>query len=150
MTTTIRKILIATIVVLSSSLLVACSGRVVSSDWQSVDRLGWHQDSVLTLGYEVPDTTAHYEMVLYVRHTEQYPFQNMWLFVDNDTLEFYLADDRGVWLGNGKNGLIEMPVLLDENAQISAGRHTMRVQHGMRSESLRGISDVGIVVKKVE
>lgn len=145
-----RKIITAIIIALSSSLFVACSGRVVSSDWLSVDRQGWHQDSVLTLHYAVEDTMENYELVLYVRHTEQYPYQNMWLFVDQDTLEFYLADDRGMWLGNGKNGLIEMPVLLDENMRIAAGEHTISVRHGMRNESLRGISDVGIVVKKAE
>lgn len=146
------KIAIVKIVVIAaiSSLLMGCSGRVVSSDWQSVDRTGWNQDSVLRLHYSVPDTTATYRMLLYVRHTDMYPYQNMWLFLDNDTLEFYLADDRGMWLGNGKNGLIEMPILLEDGVQITGGDHTVSVRHGMRQESLRGVSDVGIVIEKTE
>lgn len=138
------------VIVALSSLLVACSGPVVSSDWQSVDRMGWHQDSVLTLHYSVPDTMALYRMLLYVRHTEQYPYQNMWLFLDQDTVEFFLADDRGLWLGNGKNGLIEMPVLLGEDLLIGSGNHTVSVRHGMRNDYLRGVSDVGIVIEKVK
>ena len=55
-------------------------------------------DSLAQFDYLIEDTMADYQMLIYVRHTEQYPYQNMWLFVDDagrqDTIEFYLADDR--------------------------------------------------------
>lgn len=95
----------------------------------------------------------------------------MWLFVNNrpasdstyyaldsaefakptaqDTIEFYLANDRGVWLGNGKNGLTEMPVLYEEAYRFAhSGEQVITIQHGMREEPLRGVSDVGVIVTK--
>ncbi len=134
----------------------------------------WYTDSVLTYRFDIADTTASYEIQICVRHTQQYPYQNMWLFVSNraagdtaqnaldsaklatlpiaqDTIEFYLANDRGVWLGNGKNGLTEMPVLYEEAYRfVHSGEQVITIQHGMREEPLRGVSDVGVIVTKNE
>ena len=92
-------------------------------------------------------------MLIYVRHTERYPYQNMWLFVDDngyrDTIEFYLADDRGQWLGNKQNGFIEMPVLYEDTKQFAdTGRYTLTIRHGMRDSLLRGITDIGMEIRK--
>ena len=77
----------------------------------------------------------------------------MWLFVGHDgrqdTIEFYMANDRGEWLGNGKNGLIEMPVLYEEAYHYTKGEHTITLQHGMREEALRGVVSVGVEVRKL-
>ncbi|MGM9837030.1 MAG: gliding motility lipoprotein GldH [Paludibacteraceae bacterium] len=144
------------IVVLSSLcwLCAACSSNIIYSDFRSVPLQGWAADSVLWFSFDIMDTVSTYEMQICVRHTEQYPFQNMWLFVSDsvsqDTIEFYMADDRGEWLGNGHhNGILEMPVLYEENYHFPhAGRQVLGVRHGMREEYLRGIADVGIVIKK--
>ena len=74
---------------------------------------GWQEDSILSYTIAVDDTINSYDVVLCVRHTESYPYQNMWLFcgfgkdsIANDTIEFFLADDRGRWLGNGQAVLL--------------------------------------------
>ncbi len=156
----------------------ACTSKTVYSEFQSVPLREWHTDSVLTYRFAIEDTTASYQIQICVRHTQQYPYQNMWLFVTNrpetacervgqdtlkkpldsieiacpmpqDTIEFYLANDRGVWLGNGKNGLTEMPVLYEEAYRFAhSGEQVITIQHGMREEPLRGVSDVGVIVTK--
>lgn len=171
------------IIVLSSLLwaLTACDRSTVYSEFRAVPLCEWYADSVLTYRFDIADTISTYEVLIYVRHTQQYPYQNMWLFVDwneankamltavdsadivpdsvrisvptitQDTIEFYLANDRGEWLGNGKNGLTEMPVLYEENYRFShSGEQVLHIAHGMREEPLRGISDVGVVVKRNE
>jgi gliding motility-associated lipoprotein GldH len=75
----------------------------------------------------------------------------MWLFMDNaglrDTIEFYLADDRGRWLGDKNHGFIEMPVLYEDHLQFpDTGVYHMEIRHGMRDSLLRGVTDVGIEV----
>lgn len=113
--------------------------------------LGWHQDSVLDFRFDVEDTLSTYQILINVRHTENYSYQNMWLFADNDTIEFYLADDRGRWLGNGHNGYIEMPVLYEQAYRFAhSGEHTIRIRHAMRDSLLEGISDMGVKVVKNE
>jgi len=113
----------------------------------------WGADSVLTYDFDITDTLATYQMLVCVRHTEQYPYQNMWFFIGDttrmDTIEFYLANARGEWLGNGRNGLIEMPVLYEEAYRFPhSGKQVWHIQQGMREQSLRGISDVGLIIKR--
>ena len=110
-------------------------------------------DSVVQFDYTIEETNSDYRMLIYVRHTERYPYQNMWLFVDNgiyqDTIEFYLADDRGQWLGDKKHGLMEMPVLLEEHIHYpDTGTYRLTIQQGMRDSLLRGVADVGLEVIK--
>lgn len=160
--------------------LCACTSKTVYSEFRSVPLREWYADSVLTYRFDITDTTATYQIQICVRHTQQYPYQNMWLFVNNqpaneslhtaldsakmaldstelakptvqDTIEFYLANDRGVWLGNGKNGLTEMPVLYEEAYRFAhSGEQVITIQQGMREEPLRGVSDVGVIVTKNE
>lgn len=146
-------------VVLTALLFTACRSDIVYSRFQSVSHPGgmnpasdkWHMDSVVSFTYEIADASADYRMIVYVRHTERYPYQNMWLFVGDslmrDTIEFYLADDRGIWLGNKHNGFMEMPVLLEEAKHFpDTGTYCLTIQHAMRDSLLRGVTDIGLEI----
>lgn len=134
---------------LSSLLLMACDTQTIYSHYESVDVTGWSMLDTLRYTFEVTDTLSDYEVLIHVRHTEAYPYQNMWLFVDNDTIEFYLADERGQWLGNGRNSLVEMPILYEQSISYDhAGERTITICHAMRDSLLRGVSDVGVSIIK--
>lgn len=133
--------------------LTSCRNNIVYSHFCSIPSENWHMDSMAQFDYTIEDAGIDYQMLLYVRHTERYPYQNMWLFVDNgiyqDTIEFYLADDRGQWLGDKKHGLMEMPILLEEQIHYpDTGMYRLTVQHGMRDSLLRGVADVGLEIVK--
>ena len=143
-----KKLIYIALAVLALS---SCRHDTVYSHFMSIPSGKWHADSVLRFDYPITDTTATYRMILYMRHTERFPYQNMWLFVHNglqrDTIEFYLADDRGQWLGDKKNGFIEMPVLLDENRHFAdTGRYSIEIQQAMRDTLLRGVTDIGLEI----
>lgn len=151
----IRDLLTITII---SLLLCSCGKKTMYSAFQPVPMTGWQEDSILTYTVQVDDTINKYDILLCIRHIETYPYQNMWLFcsfghevVVYDTIEFYLADDRGRWLGNGGNKWIEMPILYSHNFQFpDTGQYVFTVQHGMRDEALRGVSDVGVIIRQAE
>lgn len=131
----------------------SCKNDIVYSQFVSIPSEKWQIDSVAHFEYAITDTHNDYRMLVYVRHTERYPYQNMWLFVGDslhrDTIEFYLADDRGKWLGNKHHGFIEMPVLLEENYHFAdTGKYFLTVQHGMRDSILRGVTDIGLEIIK--
>ena len=131
----------------------SCHSDTVFSEFQTIPTKEWSVDVKPQFDYTITDAEASYNIVLYVRHTERYPYQNMWLFVNNnhriDTIEFYLADDRGQWLGDRHYGFIEMPVLLEENYHFpDTGTYRMTVQHGMRDSLLRGVSDIGVEIRR--
>ena len=129
--------------------LTGCQNDIVYSQFSTIPSEKWHIDSVVNFDYPIADTSINYQTVVYVRHTERYPYQNMWLFIDNDqhrdTIEFYLADDRGQWLGDKHHGFIEMPVLLEESKHFAdTGVYHIAIQHAMRDTLLSGITDIGI------
>lgn len=133
----------------------ACRSDIVYSHFNPMKSEKWHIDSVQQFNYPITDVQSGYQVLVYVRHTERYPYQNMWLFIDNglrrDTIEFYLADDRGRWLGDKKHGFIEMPVLMEQDYHYpDTGSYSLAIQHGMRDSLLRGVTDVGVEVVKIE
>ena len=135
--------------------LAGCSNSIQYSRFTPISSQEWNMDSLAQFDYLIEDTMADYQMLIYVRHTEQYPYQNMWLFVDDagrqDTIEFYLADDRGRWLGDKHHGFIEMPVLYESNYHFpDTGKYCISVQQGMRDSVLRGVMDIGVEIVKGE
>lgn len=146
-----RKSFYILLTVIAASLLSSCSHDIVYSRFEPISTGEWQVDSVLRFDYAIPDAAADYRMIVYVRHSERYPYQNMWLFIGDgqrkDTIEFYLADDRGQWLGDKNHGFIEMPVLLEEEKHFpDTGAYCMTIQHGMRDSVLRGVTDIGVEI----
>ena len=144
------------IIAISSVLLISCGQKTLYSEFQSLPLNGWEADSALSYSFDAGMTDAPCDILLCLRHAENYPYQNMWLFCSlnndsttiwTDTLEFYLADDRGRWLGNGGLKLYEMPVLFAQNYQLpDSGQCTFTIRHGMRDNCLRGVRDVGVII----
>lgn len=150
--------LIKTIILLTVSLLCGCTQGVYYSEFKDVSPLAWDKDSAVVFTFSVTDTVQPYDVLLHVRHSDNYPYQNMWLFltttspdsvVRSDTIEFYLADERGSWLGNGRNGHVSMPVLYEERYQFAdTGTYSLAVRHGMRTSQLRGVSQIGMEIQE--
>lgn len=142
-------------IVLTAMLLASCQSRIVYSEFRELSSSGWHEDSVLHYVADITDSLAAYDILFTVRHNAQYPYQNLWLFVGEemadgtmryDTVECYLADDRGRWLGAGMR-TYELPMLYESQHRfVRSGKHTFTLQQGMREESLRGITDIGLQI----
>lgn len=112
--------------------------------------------------YNIEDPASRYDVYIHVRHRNDYPYQNMWVFMESgaadsaaiaqkDTIEFYLADDFGKWLGTGAGALKEMTVLYRQNVLYpDSGSYTLQLKQGMRDSLLRGVSEVGLRVERVQ
>ena len=140
--------------------LAACTNNNVYFQYRSVNPAGWNQDSIYTFDVEVTDTISAYNLYINVRNTPDYTNQNLWLFIAeehpdgtvlNDTIEFYLADVRGKWLGSGAGAVKEMPVLFQQDKYFErSGTYTYKIRHGMRYDELRGINEIGLRVEKLD
>lgn len=132
-------------------MLCSCGHKVIFTQAQTLPVKGWSADSILTFSVDIADSTIAYDVLICVRHTDTYPYQNMWLGVNNDTIEFYLADQYGRWLGNGAGRLIEMPVLYEHNYHFPhTGSYDFRIRQLMREDCLKGVNDVIFKVEKHE
>lgn len=137
-------------------ILSSCQQKNIYSHFYSIPTEGWHADSVMDYSIEIEDSVMNHEVLIVLRHTSQYPYQNLWLFVDeyvgdrcvhHDTIEAQMADEYGRWLGSGLK-TYELPLLYDEHYRFGhSGAHSFKLRQGMRTEWLKGITDVGVVVK---
>jgi len=141
-------------------MLSSCVKNDVYFLYKSVDELGWHKDSVCRYDVIIEDTSALYNVYINIRNNKNYPYQNLWLFLENqnpdssivkDSVECYLADQRGKWLGSGMGSIIEMPILYQQQVKFNQkGMYQFRIVQGMRDDVLQGISDVGVRVEKLK
>lgn len=141
-------------------LLAACHGHTVYHSYQPVTTTGWNKSDTLiyTLPASIPAGT--YEAEIGIRHQEAYPYRNLWLSISGnmldtltytaDSLQLFLADETGNWNGDGPGGLYQFTQLYKPDFTITqeGSSRTIRIVHIMKDKSLKGISDVGICLRK--
>ena len=147
------------LILIVSLLLVGCQGDIVYTVFKSLPNVGWEADSSLCYQPVITDSIADYQMLITIRHTDVYPYQNLWLFVDieqdsllltRDTIECYMANERGEWLGGGLT-VHELPLLYSDSYQFAnSGEYQISITQGMREDTLIGIKEVGVKIIRNE
>ena len=137
-------------------LFVACNSDVVYDDSVRVANPMWHADSVARFEIVIKDTTLDYQSGILIRNSGDYAYQNLWLFVTEiapdstitcDTIEYYLADNYGRWLGSGIGSLYTNIYYYKEELHYSQeGVYTYEIRQGMREEELKGITNIGVQI----
>jgi len=156
----IKKISKLIIFFLVGIIETACVHHETFLEYKTLPPQGWNKDSVLTFQVNITDTSSLYNVYINIRNRGEYPYQNLWLFLNiqpphstlpiKDTIECYLADIHGKWLGSGVGNVFEMPVLYKQNECFKqSGTYTFQIIQGMRNEVLPGISNVGLKVEKI-
>lgn len=152
-----KHIFILFIVFLS---VFSCRQNEVFFQYKNVASKGWGKDSLLNFDIRITDTVNPYNVYVHVRHHGDYPYQNIWLFTQQinpdstlkrDTIEAYLADQYGKWLGTGVGALKEMPIFYRQQIHFpDTGIYRLKIGHGMRDSLLRGIKDIGVRIELVQ
>ena len=147
------------LLIVSLFLSTGCSNSLIYGEYKTLPVSGWDKDSVAVFNVNITDTLVFCDVIANIRNNAYYPYQNIWLFVSvlspqgtitTDTLEYYLADERGRWLGASSVGSIySMSVLLQKKTRFKqAGVYRFTIQHGMREDVLKGIRDIGLEIQK--
>jgi gliding motility-associated lipoprotein GldH len=143
-------------------LLAGCSDQVVFQADVPVPEEAWDRSFTPEFSFDVSDTVQHHDLYIDVRHTGDYPFSDLFLFVDlygpddrhlRDTVECLLADPTGRWYGKGTGFIFadrfEAHVLYKlKNRFPASGRYTIKLEQAMRTEQLPGVIDVGVSVER--
>jgi gliding motility-associated lipoprotein GldH len=134
--------------------VISCSRQSVYNEFSQLDPDGWSADSSSVFQINMEDTSGVYDLTLHIRHTSAYPYQNLWLFVEQlspdsqlvrDTISCVLADHAGKWLGTGSGSVYLFSVPLKKQYNFGKqGVYQYTVVHGMRDEVLGGIQAVGL------
>ena len=138
----------------------ACTDGKTYYKFQPVDATGWHKDSAAVFDVDIADSIQSFDVLINVRNGGEYPYQNLWLFIKrtgpdklvlNDTVECYIADPMGKWKGSGIGSRYEVSVLYQQNQQFGAkGIYHFEIRQGMREEKLKGLYEIGFMVKNVQ
>ncbi|BBD45175.1 Hypothetical protein PEIBARAKI_5168 [Petrimonas sp. IBARAKI] len=103
------------------------------------------------------DPDKRYDIVLEIVNNNRYPYQNIWLLVQQnitdttfvgDTVEITLADPQGKWLGKGTAGLYQLSVPYKTSVALDSARaYLIRIRQVMKDNPIKGIEKVGVLVK---
>lgn len=154
---TIRNIALLAAGVLLIS-LASCDKQRVYEGSKAIGSV-WSKDSLARFEVNIDDTLTTQSVYVTMRNSSSYPFRNVYLFVTTvapsgayvrDTMECYLADDTGRWLGKGFAKYWDSRFAMRKNVKFpEKGTYTFTIQQGMRLEELPGIHDVGIRIERV-
>ncbi len=148
----IHRILVSAAIIMAA--LTACSDKHSSvAEFKNINPSGWAYGSSLKFRPTGLDSIKKLSLLLTVRHSNAYPYQNIWLEVTTstmsqkrvDTLNIELADVYGRWHGTGFGPSYQyetpvgVPLPLGDTSRIS-------VRHIMRVDTLVGVEQIGITI----
>lgn len=140
--------------------LAACQSTTVYHSYLPVPTGGWERED--TLVYALPSAVpvGEYEVNVGIRYLDAYPYRDIWLGISSnaqdtlhyvtDTLQLFLADETGNRTGSGSGGLYQctLPYKMTFPILQEGQNRTIRVVQIMKDHPLKGISDVGIQIRK--
>lgn len=146
-----------------SLLAFACSPPKLDTFEKNRDIPQSNWDASFKPAYEVTlaaeDTAFFYNLYVNVRHTDAYPYNNLWLIVSTqmpgDSLpqtrrvELPLADSYGKWLGSGLDDIFEHRIPIQQHAILPrAGTYRFTFEQNMRQNPLPDMLSVGLRMEK--
>ena len=136
-------------------ILLSC-GNTTYENSHSFNHNVWNTDSIVIFNYTIADTTKKYDLSLKIRHTIDYEFQNLFLFLGEtkkDTIEITLSNKNGKWLGSGICDVREVEYFFDKERNFTKkGKYEIRIEQAMRYgsaekiENLEHVLDIGLMV----
>lgn len=130
---------------------VSCQNENKKEVYHSFNNNTWNTDSIVSFELDNIDTTSSHDLYLMVRHTTNFKFQNLFLFTNfenqQDTLELFLSEKSGRWLGKGFGEIKELKIRIKENVNFKENQdQTFSVEQAMRYEDLEKIINLTEIV----
>ncbi len=140
-------------------LLFSCEQDHVYQEVEKIEGKTWSAKDTVTLNFQIEDTLTPYNFYLKVRNNTDYPYRNIYFFLEMefpngrhwvDTVECRLADGKGNWTGSGIGDIKDHRFLFIPQRRLPVkGEHRFHIVHAMRNKELKGIKDVGLAIEKV-
>jgi len=137
--------------------IVSCSQKEVFFDYYTFANAEWNRDNPAVFNVNITNNSKPYDVSLEIRNNDDYPFSNIWLFIDyqtpggnlrTDTVGADLADIYGKWYGKGLS-LYNLSIPYETSVLFpDTGTYVYTIHQGMRENPLKGISDIGLKVLK--
>ena len=131
--------------------LLACQNNKTQHHYHSFENEKWNTDSIVIFNFNNADTTSSFDAHLKIRHSVDYQFQNLFLFSEineqKDTLEIFLSEKSGKWLGKGFGDIKELDILISKDIRFNkTNKNSFSFEMAMRHNSLEKITELEGVV----
>lgn len=150
--------------VLGLILLGACSSDHIA-DYQTIDKGLWAHDDAIEFDLPELDSLRSYDLLLSLRNTNDYPYNNLFLlatlthpdgYAVVDTLEYRMAAPDGTWLGVGVGTIKDNLLAYKEGMTFEkSGPYRLSVKHALRNNGqvkgvskLKGIVELGYQIRR--
>jgi|LGOV01.1.fsa_nt_gb gliding motility-associated lipoprotein GldH len=151
-----RKLLLGTLSILF--FIVSCDENSIYDEYVNLPDAVWDEDNIVDFNFTLDDSISKNQVYIKIRNTVDYPYSNLYLFtkvnfpdgkVLIDTLEYEMTDAEGLWLGDGVSGLKSNLLYFKKDVIFyKKGDYNISIQHGMRTDNLEGIQDVGLRIER--
>lgn len=138
----------------------ACQSGYIFNAVDKIPEGKWHKENVIEYNVPVSDTLHGFDIQFHLRNDYNYAYRNVWLFVETsspngnvlrDTVEFFLADQSGKWLGKGLGNVNAIVLDYKKNIRFPvSGIYHFKIEQAMRTEELKSIMDIGLRIKKTK
>ena len=136
-------------------LFTACESKHYYQETKDV-KGEWESKKPVEYAFDVKDSTlGKVNLGFVLRNNTDYEYSNVYLFtkfIDPkgnemvDTLQYYIANPDGSWIGKGMNTKEMLLVFREKLAVKDTGTYKLKVWHGMRTDKLKGIEDISLIV----
>ncbi|MDR0729480.1 MAG: gliding motility lipoprotein GldH [Prevotellaceae bacterium] len=136
----------------------ACDKGCVADAQRFIHPDGWHKDSIATMSLLLTDTVHYCDVILTLRHDDDYPYSNLILSVTAtapsgvtacDTVEYRLTGEQEVWTGKKGGRWIDARLGFRRHVHFTqSGLYTFAIAHLMRNETLPSVGAVGVRIEQ--
>lgn len=145
-------------------LMLSCKSPTDFNSYKTIDIKGWQAEKKVTFEFDVKDTISAKNLFVNIRNNNAYAYSNLYIITELlfpnktkviDTLQYEMANDKGVFLGTGFSEIKESKLFYKEQKTFPvSGKYVFSVRHAMRKigaiqpiEFLQGIQEVGLSIE---
>lgn len=135
----------------------SCRNKTILNNKTIFQENDWYWSDSFKDTIRVTDTINTYNIFITIDLDENYQYSNLYLFVNTilpdssiltDTVNFYLADEKGKWHSKNRFGKISNKLPYKVNVRFPyKGEYVFDVEQAMRVNPLKNVKSCGIKIE---
>lgn len=138
---------------------VACTDDYLTDQQSNLEGV-WNQNDTKSFKVDITDSLQLYDFYIHLRNGVEYRNANVFLFLTTyfpngqiaiDTIEYFVADRSGKWLGDGLGKYKDNQILFKEKGRFPmCGLYQFEFEQATRTENgfLEGLYAIGIRIEE--
>jgi gliding motility-associated lipoprotein GldH len=151
-----NKIKILSLFLIVSISLISCDSDHIFEENKSFQNNTWSYNDAKEFSFTMSDSITPVKIYINLRTTIDYEYSNIYMYThfsypngtaDIDTLEFFLAQPNGKWLGECSGTIVENRALITQGYLMDPGTYSFKIEQAMFNDALNEVIDIGIRVE---